>query len=124
VVWTLWHAPLGIVEIGVVGWATDLPIHMLNVVRISLVATLVYNNTDGSGLLTVVLHAGINGAQPLYPVAGMFTPSGELARLLAWRLLVVVILLTYGWQDFSRGDLPPATRAGARPGLVPTESSR
>ena len=123
-VWTLWHAPLGIVEIGVVGWGTDLPVYMLNVIGISLVAPLVYNNTDGSVLLTMGLHAGINGAQPLYPVAGMFTPTGELARLLAGMLLVVVILLTYGWRDFSRGEVPPATRAGARPGSVQTESGR
>ncbi len=115
VVWTLWHAPLGIVEVGFAIWATDLPMYMLNVVGISLVATLLYNNSGGSVLITMVLHAGVNGAQPFYPVDGMFTMTGEFVRLLAWTVLVGAILFTYGWKNFSRDEVPDSTQAGAQP---------
>ncbi|UWG47839.1 hypothetical protein HSRCO_1559 [Halanaeroarchaeum sp. HSR-CO] len=72
-VWNVWHAPSGIVELGVAAWALDLPIYAVIVIDISIVATLLYNNTGGSVLITMVFHAGVNGAQGLYLVTGMFT---------------------------------------------------
>lgn len=114
VVWAVWHAPAGIIERGVTGWAVDLPIYAVIVIGISIVATLLYNNTGGSVLLTMVFHAGVNAGQGLYPVEGMFTPTGELARFVAWAVLVGALLLVFGWRSLARGDVSGAAQAGAR----------
>lgn len=114
VVWTVWHAPAGITERGVTGWAVDLPVYAVIVIGISVVATLLYNSTGGSVLLTMVFHAGVNAGQGLYPVEGMFTPTGELARFVAWAILVGALLLAFGWRRLARGDVAGAARAGAR----------
>jgi len=113
IVWTVWHAPGGIVELGVVGWATDLPMYAIIVLGISIVTTVLYNSTGGSVLITMVFHAGVNGAQSLYPVVGMFTPTGELARFGAWAVLVVVLLAWFGWRTLAHRDVPGAQQAGA-----------
>jgi membrane protease YdiL (CAAX protease family) len=114
VVWTVWHAPAGIIERGVTGWAVDLPVYAVIVIGISIVATLLYNSTGGSVLLTMVFHAGVNAGQGLYPVEEMFTPTGELARFVAWAVLVGVLLLAFGWRSLARGDVAGAAQAGAR----------
>jgi membrane protease YdiL (CAAX protease family) len=113
-VWAVWHAPAGIIERGVTGWAVDLPIYAVIVIGISIVATLLYNSTGGSVLLTMVFHAGVNAAQGLYPVEGMFTPTGELARFVAWAVLVGALLLAFGWRSLARGDVTDAAQAGVR----------
>lgn len=93
VVWTLWHAPPGIVEMGLVGWALDLPFYMTSVTGIAIVATWLYNGSGGSVLLTMVFHAAVNVVQSLYPVEGMFSTTGTYARLFAWVILAVVIVV-------------------------------
>jgi membrane protease YdiL (CAAX protease family) len=93
VVWTLWHAPPGIIEVGWVAWAKDLPFYMISVTGISFVATWLYNNTEGSVLLTMVFHSSINSTQSLYPVEKMFSPTGEIARTIAWILIVFVLVI-------------------------------
>jgi membrane protease YdiL (CAAX protease family) len=92
VVWTLWHAPLGIIEVGWGTWAKDLPFYMISVTGISFVATWLYNNTKGSVLLTMVFHASVNSTQSLYPVEDMFSQTGEFARAAAWVLLVILLV--------------------------------
>ncbi|HSM56930.1 MAG TPA: CPBP family intramembrane glutamic endopeptidase [Candidatus Sulfomarinibacteraceae bacterium] len=57
VVWTLWHAPPGIIELGVVAWAVDWPFYMATVTGISVVATWLYNGTGGGVLQTTTLVA-------------------------------------------------------------------
>lgn len=93
VVWTLWHAPPGIIELGFVSWAVDLPFYMVTVTGISIVATWLYNKTGGSVLLTMVFHASVNASQSLYPIEEMFTRTGEYARTIAWILLVLGLIL-------------------------------
>ena len=100
VVWTLWHAPPGIIELGLVEWALDLPFFTITVTGISFVATWLYNQTDGSVLLAMVFHASINASQSLYPVEEMFSLQGEYARAAAWILLVVVLFTVFG-VDFT-----------------------
>lgn len=93
VIWTLWHAPPGIIELGFVGWAVDLPFYMITVTGISIVATWLYNETGGSVLLAMVFHASVNVSQSLYPIEDMFTRTGEYARASAWILLVIGLLV-------------------------------
>jgi membrane protease YdiL (CAAX protease family) len=93
VVWTLWHAPPGIIELGFASWAVDLPFYMVTVTGISIVATWLYNKTGGSVLLTMVFHASVNASQSLYPIEEMFTRTGEYARTIAWILLALGLIL-------------------------------
>jgi membrane protease YdiL (CAAX protease family) len=93
VVWTVWHAPPGIIELGFVDWAKDLPFYMISVTGISFVATWLYNKSNGSVLLTMVFHASVNSTQSLYPVENMFSQAGELARAIAWILLVILLVV-------------------------------
>lgn len=102
VVWTLWHAPPGIVELGFVQWAVDLPFYMITVTGISIVATWLYNRSGGSVLLTMVFHASVNATQSLYPIEGMFTRTGEYARASAWVLLVLGLLFIPQTAFFTR----------------------
>jgi membrane protease YdiL (CAAX protease family) len=102
VVWTLWHAPLGIIEVGWVAWAKDLPFYMISVTGISFVATWLYNHTGGSVLLPMVFHASVNSTQSLYPVENMFSPTGEIARTIAWILIVIVLVIVPQLDFFNR----------------------
>jgi membrane protease YdiL (CAAX protease family) len=107
VVWTLWHAPPGIIELGWLDWVKDLPFYMISVTGISIVATWLYNNTDGSVLLTMVFHASVNASQSLYPVEEMFSLTGELARTGAWIILACGLLLIPAMKFFEN---EPITR--------------
>jgi membrane protease YdiL (CAAX protease family) len=93
VVWTLWHAPPGIIELGFASWAVDLPFYMVTVTGISIVATWLYNKTGGSVLLAMVFHASVNASQSLYPIEEMFSRTGEYARTIAWVLLALGLIL-------------------------------
>jgi membrane protease YdiL (CAAX protease family) len=92
VVWTVWHAPIGIIELGFVDWAKDLPFYTISVTGISFVATWLYNKTGGSVLLTMIFHASVNSTQSLYPVENMFSQAGEFARAAAWILLAILLV--------------------------------
>lgn len=106
IVWTLWHAAPGIIELGFVGWATGLPFYMATVTGISIVTTWLYNRTGGSVLLAMVFHASVNASQSLYPVEEMFSQTGEFARTIAWVLLVLVLILLPQAGFFSRTPAP------------------
>lgn len=111
VVWTLWHAPPGIIELGFVNWAVDFPFYMITVTGISIVVTWLYNRSGGSVLLTMVFHASVNVVQSLYPVEEMFTRTGEYARASAWILLVIgliVIRKTGFFNHRGNADLRPS----------------
>jgi membrane protease YdiL (CAAX protease family) len=104
IVWTLWHAPPGIIEMGWLEWAKDLPFYTISVTGISFVATWLYNNTEGSVLLAMIFHASVNASQSLYPVEEMFSWDGTYARAAAWILLVIVLLAIPG-SGFFRNEL-------------------
>ena len=112
VVWAIWHLPVGLIE----STGSNHLIAIITVIGISIVTTWVYNNTGGSVLATMVLHAGVNGAQHLYPVEGLLSPEAEVARVLAWLILVAAILGIFGWRQMTTKPIPGATKAGAVPG--------
>jgi membrane protease YdiL (CAAX protease family) len=100
VIWTLWHAPVGIIELGFVDWAKDLPFYTISVTGISFVATWLYNKTGGSVLLTMIFHASVNSSQSLYPVENMFSQTGEFARTGAWIIIILALLVIPGLGFF------------------------
>ena len=114
VVWTLWHAPPGIIEMGWAGWALDLPTYTVTVTGISLVATWLYNGSGGSVLLTMVFHAAVNVVQSFYPIEGMFTPTGEYVRAAAWVLLVLILVTTQRGLSGGRNERRMVTAVAER----------
>ena len=89
VVWAFWHLPdfLTRAQGGGpgMGWAaffTNFPIFVVMVVAISVVMTWVYNHTQGSLFIAILLHASINSAgilPELFPAPNI--PSATMANL-------------------------------------------
>ncbi len=103
VIWTFWHAPPGVIELGFVDWVTDLPFYMTTVTGISVVAAWLYNKSGGSVLLTMIFHASVNVMQTLYPVQEMFSRTGEVARTIAWILLALSLIFNSRAGFFYKG---------------------
>jgi membrane protease YdiL (CAAX protease family) len=108
VVWAFWHLPdfLTRAQGGGpgTGWGTfftNLPLFVLLVVALNIVMTWVYNHTQGSLFIAILLHASVNTAgilPELFPTPGipLFTLS-NLALLIAFALpAVLIVALTRG----------------------------
>jgi membrane protease YdiL (CAAX protease family) len=107
-VWAFWHLPdfLTRAQGGGPGtsWGTfftNLPIFVMLVVALNIVMTWVYNHTQGSLFVAILLHASINTAgilPELFPTPGipLFTLS-NLALLIGLALpAVLIVVLTRG----------------------------
>jgi len=108
VVWAFWHLPdfLTRAQGGGpgTGWGTfftNLPIFVLLVVALNVVMTWVYNHTQGSLFIAILLHASINTAgilPELFPAPNisMMTMS-NLALLIAMVVpALLIVILTRG----------------------------
>lgn len=112
VIWTFWHVPPGIIELGFIEWLKGFPFYLVTITGISIVATWLYNKSGGSVLLTMVFHASVNVFQSLYPVADMFSLTGEFARMGAW-ILMVIVLLTVPGLRFSSMEPGAKSQSGS-----------
>jgi len=97
VIQTAWHLPLFMSDLVHV---SDIPVFM----AIGIVATWLFNNTRGSVLMTMVLHASFNTNAAFF--GAMFT-GAELVRmswLLAggWCVAGIVVVVVYGPAHLSR----------------------
>jgi hypothetical protein len=92
---------------------------VISVIGMTVLFTWVFNNTRGSLLLAILLHASINTAPAMLL---LLFPSLEgsllfsLSRLLAW-IVVAVILIAATWgrlsyQRYLRETALPAARTG------------
>lgn len=93
VMWAAWHLPIFVVPFLA---QADLPLmpFVVEVVAISVVFTWLFNNTRGSVLLAILLHAGNNAMTPvLYPAAEAAGASWTFAWLNAVLLTVVALAL-------------------------------
>lgn len=92
VIYAAWHLPL--IVIGKVGW-WQVPMQ----IAATMVWTWIYNRTNGSVLLTAILHAAWNTVNGLY-IAPMFS-GADAARLgwlyaVVWSATAVVIVILGG----------------------------
>lgn len=121
VLWGLWHLPLFLLIPGYNGAGTGLlgilgpfVVFLINVIAVSYVFTWVFNNTRGSLLLAILLHASINTASSMLPslfptLAG--TLLFGLCNSLFWVVVALLILAaTRGRLSYQRyltkGALP------------------
>lgn len=102
VLWFLWHLPLFFVE-GSSQVGVPLYYYGVAVVALSVVFTWLYNKTDRSVLLPMVLHASVNTGGILYLSGGASALQTELANgLYAVTFLGVAmaVVVIYGPEQF------------------------
>ena len=126
VLWGLWHLPLFLLVpgyngagTGFVGILIPFVAFVISVIGMTVVFTWVFNNTRGSILLAILLHASINTAPAMLP---LLFPSLEgtllfaLSRLLAWVVVAVLIIAAtrgrLSYQRYLRETALPAPLTG------------
>ena len=85
VVWAVWHFPL-FVFLGTSTTGQSFPVYVAQVTAISVVMTWLYFGTQGSLLLTMLMHAAINNTKDIVPSAevGATQPFALSASPMAW----------------------------------------
>jgi membrane protease YdiL (CAAX protease family) len=114
VVWFAWHLPLFFVS-GSSQAGDPLAYYAISVIALSFVFTWVYNQTEGSVLVTMALHASVNSGGLLYLAGGGAALQTNLGNgLVAGGFLVlgVLVVLVYGPERLADADIPtgPAGR--------------
>lgn len=105
-VWAVWHLPAFVFEIP--GYTGSFALYALLVIGISVVLTWLYNSTDGSILLAMLLHGGINGAPSLGIVfVGELSPNSVSPYVIlvpaVW-VVTAALLVRYGRETLSAGS--------------------
>jgi CAAX amino terminal protease family. len=115
--WALWHLP----EFLVPAWAKssggsgflDIVKFVVIAIAFAIVITWVFNNTRGSVLMAILVHASIDTFS--MPMGALFSPSDMATSILVsfGALALVVVALTrgrLGYQHYRQGEEPdPAT---------------
>lgn len=109
VVWACWHLPMvafSVLDFGEKPFVLYLPM----VVALSVLYTWLYNNTRGSVLLAMLLHASVNTSGALAPVSVetfQRLQGSDLSlsvRLVVGAILAVVLIAAYGADSLSETD--------------------
>jgi membrane protease YdiL (CAAX protease family) len=103
VVWAVWHLPAFV--FAVPGYTGSFGLYTLLVVGVSIVFTWLYNNTDGSILLAMLLHGGVNAASGL---GALFVEDPSTVAVSPYVILVpavwavaAALLARYGHETLS-----------------------
>jgi uncharacterized protein len=91
VIWACWHLPFFFIS-GTNKTGQSFPLYLLSVIGLSVAMAWLYWRTDGSLLLTMLMHAAINNTMDIVPSAvSTATKAFSLsASLVAWVSLVVL----------------------------------
>ena len=85
ILWALWHLPLFYLR-GAEPYGQSFPIYLIQVTAISVAIAWLYWRTNGSLLLTMLMHAAINNTKEIVP--SMLRPPGNpllpSASLMGW----------------------------------------
>jgi len=114
-IWTCWHIPFFFTP-GATQMSIPFPIYLVLVTTIAVYLTWLYNNTQGSLVITVLAHffynltAFLTGVLRWMPAMLFYMTAGPLLAL-----VVVAIIVVYGPRHLSKqpiGELPiqPGTR--------------
>jgi membrane protease YdiL (CAAX protease family) len=96
-IWACWHLPLFFIP-GIDKTGQSFPMYLLQVTALSVAIAWLYRHTNGSLLLTMLMHAAINNTKDIVPpvvqsAASPFTPS---TSLVAW-LTVALLWISAGY---------------------------
>jgi membrane protease YdiL (CAAX protease family) len=102
-VWAVWHLPAFAFEVP--GYTGSFVLYALLVVGISTVLTWLYNSTDGSILLAMIFHGGVNAAPGIGTVfvgdISAVDVSPYLILVPAVWIVALLLLLRYGRDTLS-----------------------
>jgi membrane protease YdiL (CAAX protease family) len=98
-IWGVWHLPSFFLG-GMVQAGLSLPFFLLNAVLLSIFVTWVFQHTDGSVLITVLIHFTVNICASIIGVA---VPV-FVALLLTVDILILVFDKRFGWFQQARFD--------------------
>ena len=108
VLWAGWHLPLFFILGGdTVG--QSFPLYVLQVTALSVAIAWLYVKTQGSLLLTMLLHAAVNNTKDIVPsaVPGATQPWALSTSLVAWLTVVLLwIAAAYFLGDMRKAALP------------------
>src|SRR6185436_11280630 len=111
VIWALWHLPLFFIP-GVDKQGQSFPVFVLQVTAMSVALAWLYMHTNGSLLLTMLMHSAVNQTKDIVPsiVPNATEPFALSSSLVAW-LTVAFLWLCAGYflVRMSRADI---TRPG------------
>jgi membrane protease YdiL (CAAX protease family) len=91
VIWACWHLPLFYLP-GADTYGQSFPVYLMGVIAMSIAIAWLYWRTDGSLLLTMLMHAAINSTKDIVPTVPM-APGNPFALstvLLSWLTLAVL----------------------------------
>jgi len=98
--WFAWHLPLFLIA-GSTQAGDPVYYYAVAVIALSVVFTWIYNETGGSVLLTMVLHASVNTGGMFYLVGGGAALQTDLANglyALVFLIAAIVIVTRYGGE--------------------------
>jgi len=102
VIWTCWHIPFFFLT-GATQMSIPFPIYLMLVSTVAVYLTWLYNNTNGSLVITVLAHffynltAFLTGVLNLMPAMLFYMTAGPLLAL-----TVVAVIIIFGPRYFSR----------------------
>lgn len=114
--WFAWHLPLFVVA-GSSQAGVPVYYYGLAVVSLSVVFTWLYNETGGSVLLTIVLHASVNTGGILYLAGGGAALQTELPNALyaaVFALAAVAVVAAYGPERLADVEVPTSPSGSQR----------
>jgi CAAX protease family protein len=85
VIWACWHLPL-FFALGGDTVGQSFPLYLVQVTAVSVAITWLYVRTNGSLLLTMLMHAAINNTKDIVPspVPGAINPWALSTSVVAW----------------------------------------
>jgi membrane protease YdiL (CAAX protease family) len=91
VIWACWHLPLFFIK-GPDTYGQSFPVYLLQVTAMSVAIAWLYVHTNGSLLLTMLMHAAVNNTKDIVPsaVSGATNPFALSTSPVAW--LTVALL--------------------------------
>ena len=104
VIWAIWHLPLFFVG-GVDKFGQSFPLFMVQVIALSVALSFLYWKTNGSLLLTMLMHASVNNTKDIVPSAVKgASHTFELSNsLVAWLSATILWILAVYFLTQMRG---------------------
>ena len=103
-IWAIWHLPLFFVS-GADKFGQSFPVFMVQVIALSVALSFLYWKTNGSLLLTMLMHAAVNNTKDIVPstVKGA-SHTFELSNsLVAWLTATILWILAVYFLTQMRG---------------------
>ena len=114
VIWACWHLPFFFIPDSDTS-GQSFPVYLLGVTALSVAMAWLYWRTNGSLLLTMLMHAAVNNTKDIVPsaVAGATNPFALSTSLVAWLSVALMwICAVYFLVRMRRADLQGRGQAG------------